>query len=50
MSVDLNGIGPGQVNTQRTTADKSAGTQNAQPATNEQAKTQAQVPGARTSA
>ncbi len=42
MSVDLNGIGPGQVNTQRTTADKSSGTQNTQPATNEQAKTQSQ--------
>jgi len=42
MSVDLNGIGPGQVNTQRTTADKSSGAQNTQPASNEQAKTQAQ--------
>ncbi|MDY6842358.1 MAG: flagellar biosynthesis anti-sigma factor FlgM [Pseudomonadota bacterium] len=42
MSVDLNGVGPGQVNTQKTTADKSAGTQNSQPATNEQAKSQPQ--------
>ncbi|WP_417568001.1 flagellar biosynthesis anti-sigma factor FlgM [Marinobacter sp.] len=42
MSVDFNGIGPGQVNTQRTTADKGAGAQSSQPATNEQAKPQAQ--------
>ena len=42
MSVDLNGIGPGQVNTQRTTADKSSGAQTTQPASTEQAKTQAQ--------
>lgn len=42
MSVDFNGIGPGQVNTQRTTADKGAGTQNTQPVANEQAKSQAQ--------
>ncbi|AOY87866.1 flagellar biosynthesis anti-sigma factor FlgM [Marinobacter salinus] len=42
MSVDLNGIGPGQVNTQRTTADKATGTQAAQPATDQQAKSQAQ--------
>ena len=41
MSVDFNGIGPGQVNTQRTTADKGAGAQSSQPATNEQAKPQA---------
>lgn len=43
MSVDLNGIGPGQVNTQRTPADKTASTQNSQPATSEQAKPQAQA-------
>ncbi|MEO9525528.1 MULTISPECIES: flagellar biosynthesis anti-sigma factor FlgM [Marinobacter] len=42
MSVDLNGIGPGQVNTQRTTADKSSSSQGAQPASSDQAKTQAQ--------
>lgn len=42
MSVDLNGIGPGQVNNQRTTADKSSGTQNARPSAGEQAKTQSQ--------
>ena len=42
MSVDLNGIGPGQVNTQRTTADKTSGTQNTQPAPSEQGKTPAQ--------
>ncbi|KPQ01724.1 flagellar biosynthesis anti-sigma factor FlgM [Marinobacter sp. HL-58] len=42
MSVDFNGIGPGQVNTQKTTADKSSGTQNTQPSAGEQAKTQAQ--------
>ncbi|WP_297794598.1 flagellar biosynthesis anti-sigma factor FlgM [uncultured Marinobacter sp.] len=40
MSVDFNGIGPGQVNTQRTTADKSGSTQNTQAP--EQAKSQAQ--------
>ncbi|MCM0612219.1 flagellar biosynthesis anti-sigma factor FlgM [Marinobacter sediminum] len=42
MSVDFNGIGAGQVNTQRTTADKSSGAQDAQQASNQQAKTQAQ--------
>lgn len=42
MSVDLNGIGPGQVNTQKTTADKSSGVQGTQPSATEQAKTQAQ--------
>ena len=42
MSVDFNGIGPGQVNTQRTTADKPAGNQSTQPAGAEQAKSQAQ--------
>jgi len=42
MSVDLNGIGPGQVNTQRTTADKPAGSQSTQPAGAEQSKSQAQ--------
>lgn len=42
MSVDFNGIGPGQVNTQKTTADKSSGAQNTQPSVAEQAKTQAQ--------
>ncbi|NWO08068.1 MAG: flagellar biosynthesis anti-sigma factor FlgM [Alteromonadaceae bacterium] len=44
MSVDLNGIGPGQVNTPRTTADKSSN-QNAQAAGSEQNK--AQSPAAR---
>ncbi|MDL0433053.1 flagellar biosynthesis anti-sigma factor FlgM [Marinobacter sp. TBZ242] len=42
MSVDFNGIGPGQVNTQKPTADKSSGAQNTQPTAPEQAKTQAQ--------
>lgn len=42
MSVDFNGIGPGQVNTQKTTADKSSNAQSTQPSTAEQAKTQAQ--------
>ena len=42
MSVDFNGIGPGQVNTQKTTADKSSATQSTQPSTAEQATTQAQ--------
>ncbi|MBW7469658.1 flagellar biosynthesis anti-sigma factor FlgM [Marinobacter sp. F4218] len=42
MSVDFNGIGRGQVNTQRTTADKSTGSQNTQPEPSEQAKTQTQ--------
>lgn len=42
MSVDFNGIGPGQVNTPKTTADKSSGTQTAKPSTGEQARTQAQ--------
>ncbi|KEF32527.1 Negative regulator of flagellin synthesis FlgM [Marinobacter nitratireducens] len=42
MSVDFNGIGPGQVNTQRTTADKSTATQNTKPSAGEQARTQAQ--------
>ncbi len=42
MSVDFNGIGPGQVYTQKTTADKSSATQSTQPSTAEQAKTQAQ--------
>ena len=41
MSVDLNGIGPGQVNTQRTTADKSSSTQSPQQASADQAKSQA---------
>ncbi|MBY6032141.1 flagellar biosynthesis anti-sigma factor FlgM [Marinobacter daepoensis] len=40
MSVDFNGIGPGQVNTTRTTADKSAGNQAPQAPTGEQAKAQ----------
>lgn len=40
MSVDFNGIGHGQVNTQRTTADKSGSTQNAQPQAPEQARSQ----------
>ncbi len=44
MSVDLNGIGPGQVNT-RTTADKSSGNQGAQAPATEQTK--AQSPAAR---
>lgn len=42
MSVDFNGIGPGQVNTQKTTADKSSGAQTTQPSAGEQAKAQAQ--------
>lgn len=41
MSVDLNGIGPGQVNTPRTTADKSSGSAKAQPAASDQAQRQA---------
>ena len=45
MSVDLNGIGPGQVNTTRTTADKASGNQTSQAPTGEQAK--AQSPAAR---
>lgn len=40
MSVDLNGIGPGQVNNPRTTADKSSGSQNSQAPTGEQSKAQ----------
>jgi len=44
MSVDLNGIGPGQVNTPRTTADKSSN-QNTQAPAGEQSK--AQNPAAR---
>lgn len=44
MSVDLNGIGPGQVNTPRTTADKSSN-QSAQAPSGEQNK--AQSPAAR---
>ncbi|GGE70137.1 hypothetical protein GCM10011533_23160 [Streptosporangium jomthongense] len=43
MSVDLNGIGPGQVNTQRTTAEKSANSQNASKASPEQANAKAQA-------
>ncbi len=42
MSVDLNGIGQGQVNTSRTTADKVSGAQSPQPAADQQAKAQAQ--------
>lgn len=42
MSVDFNGIGPGQVNTHRTTADKSGSTQSAQQQAPEQAKSQTQ--------
>ncbi|HET8848918.1 MAG TPA: flagellar biosynthesis anti-sigma factor FlgM [Marinobacter sp.] len=45
MSVDLNGIGPGQVNTNRTTADKSGASQAPQSNAGEQAK--AQSPAAR---
>ena len=45
MSVDLNGIGPGQVNTTRTTADKASGNQTSQAPSGEQAK--AQSPAAR---
>jgi len=45
MSVDLNGIGPGQVNTTRTTADKSTGSQSSPSTAGEQAK--AQSPAAR---
>lgn len=40
MSVDFNGIGPGQVNTQKSTADKSGAAQKTQPTAAEQAKTQ----------
>lgn len=40
MSVDLNGIGQGQVNTQRTTADKPANSQNAGQTAPEQTKAQ----------
>jgi negative regulator of flagellin synthesis FlgM len=42
MSVDLNGIGQGQVNTQRTTADKSVGNQSPKQAAPEQATAKAQ--------
>lgn len=42
MSVDLNGIGQGQVNTQRTTADKPANTQSAKQAAPEQTNAKAQ--------
>ncbi|EON92410.1 anti-sigma-28 factor FlgM [Marinobacter lipolyticus SM19] len=42
MSVDFNGIGPGQVNTHRTTADKSGSTQSTQQQAPEQAKSQVQ--------
>ncbi|WP_372963906.1 flagellar biosynthesis anti-sigma factor FlgM [Marinobacter sp.] len=45
MSVDLNGIGPGQVNTTRTSADKTAGSPGTTPATADHAK--AQSPAAR---
>lgn len=40
MTVDFNGIGPGQVNTQKTTADKPDAVQKTQPTAAEQAKTQ----------
>lgn len=40
MSVDFNGIGPGQVNSQRTTADKSGAAKATQAPASEQAKTQ----------
>lgn len=40
MSVDLNGIGPGQVNTTRTTADKATGSQSTPSTAGEQAKAQ----------
>ncbi|MBU2873936.1 flagellar biosynthesis anti-sigma factor FlgM [Marinobacter salexigens] len=42
MSVDLNGIGRGQVNTQRTTADKSVSNQSPKQAAPEQATAKAQ--------
>lgn len=42
MSVDLNGIGQGQVNTQRTTADKPANSQSAKQAVPEQNNAKAQ--------
>ncbi|MFV8570726.1 flagellar biosynthesis anti-sigma factor FlgM [Marinobacter sp. SBS5] len=45
MSVDLNGIGPGQVNTTRTPADKAASTANTTSSAADQA--QAQGPAAR---
>jgi negative regulator of flagellin synthesis FlgM len=42
MTVDFNGIGPGQVNTRKPTADKAATRQPVQQAPAEQARTQAQ--------
>jgi negative regulator of flagellin synthesis FlgM len=42
MSVDFNGIGQGQVNTSRTTADKTPGAPKPQPAADQQAKSQTQ--------
>ena len=42
MTVDFNGIGPGQVNTQKPTADKAVAKQPTQQAPAEQARTQAQ--------
>jgi negative regulator of flagellin synthesis FlgM len=41
MSVDFNGIGPGQVNNQRPSADKASGSQAPNQAGTEQAKSQA---------
>lgn len=41
MSVDFNGIGSGQVNNQRTTADKASGTEAPKQAGAEQARSQA---------
>ncbi len=40
MSVDFNGIGPGQVNNQKPSANKAGGPQAQQPAATEQARTQ----------
>ncbi|PSF05615.1 flagellar biosynthesis anti-sigma factor FlgM [Marinobacter fuscus] len=40
MSVDFNGIGQGQVNTTRTTADKASSSQADKPAVSDQAKAQ----------
>ena len=42
MSVDFNGIGPGQVNSQKPTANKAEGGPAKAPTTTDQARTQAQ--------
>ena len=43
MSVDFNGIGPGQVNTQKATAEQSQAAPKAQPSATEQAQSQTQA-------